>query len=381
VRVVRIVLRPAGLVTVATVVALVIVEWGPAGSLLALVGAVAGMLAVVIASQVGLLIAAPIAGVRVRRVVIGLGPRLADWSRPNRTVVLRAFPVLLTVTVRAGDPPVRVRMWVTALCSTLTELSMAIVAVLVANGPVLRGAAVAGCVTALYSLLPHRSATSTSTGWLLFRLPFAGPDLVRQLDAAPLVAAAIENAHAGELAEAERLAGRLREKYPDLRSAISARIAVLEAMGRYSEAMVLAVRLASDLEQDPGEAAGSFAALAGLACVTVEAGQVDSEIGLATASQALENAATLGYPTYRLNGVRALLELLSGNLDRAIALARLAAGSGDDVLVRADDLATLARAHMAAGDNRAAREALTEAEKLASWWPRVANTRSRLEVT
>jgi hypothetical protein len=75
-----------------------------------------------------------------------------------------------------------------------------------------------------------------------------------------------------------------------------------------------------------------------------------------------------------------LLALLRGNLDRAISLARLSAGSSDDVIARADDLATLARAHMAAGDNRAAREVVAQAEKLVPWWPRVAGTRSRLEV-
>jgi ATP/maltotriose-dependent transcriptional regulator MalT len=113
----------------------------------------------------------------------------------------------------------------------------------------------------------------------------------------------------------------------------------------------------------------------------VEAGQLDAELGLSTASSALDNAATLGYPNYRLNGVRALLALLRGEHDEAIELATRAAGSGDNLLVRADDLATLARAHMASGDNRTARTVLTEAEKLASWWPRVAGTRSRLEVT
>jgi hypothetical protein len=35
---------------------------------------------------------------------------------------------------------------------------------------------------------------------------------------------------------------------------------------------------------------------------------------------------------------------------------------------------------MAAGDNRTARQVIGEAEKLVPWWPRVAGTRSRLEV-
>jgi len=155
---------------------------------------------------------------------------------------------------------------------------------------------------------------------------------------------------------------------------------VLEAQGRYAEAMILAVKLTSDATSDPQQAASSFAALAGLACATVEAGQLEAELGLSTASQAIENATALGYPKHKLNGARAMVELLRGNLKEAIALARQAAGAGDDLLARADDLATLARAHMAAGDNRTAREVIGEAEKLAKWWPRVANTRTRLEV-
>lgn len=65
---------------------------------------------------------------------------------------------------------------------------------------------------------------------------------------------------------------------------------------------------------------------------------------------------------------------------RAVGLARLAAEGTDHGLSRADDLATLARAHMGGGDNRAARAVLAEAEALAAWWPRVAATRARLEI-
>jgi hypothetical protein len=201
-----------------------------------------------------------------------------------------------------------------------------------------------------------------------------------QVERAARAPARGDAAHNGDLATAERLAARLTEAFPELRTAIAARIVVLEAQGRYGEAMVLAVKLASQMDQEPHEAAVSFAALAGLACTTVEAGQLDSEVGLSTASKAMDNAETLGYPSYKLAGTRALLALLRGNHDRAISLAQLAAGSGDDVIGRADDLATLARAHMAAGDNRTARKIVAEAEKLVPWWPRVAGTRSRLEV-
>lgn len=365
-----------------TIVAIVVVEWSAAGIVTGLAGAIVGLLAILAASQVGLLVSVPLVGMRVQRVVVGIGPRLGDWSRPDRTLTVRAIPIILAVGVRATRAPVRRRMWWSALCSALAELAVVMLAAasVAGGGAFAHGFAIACVAEFVHAMLPSRSAAGTSTGWLLFQLPFVSSEHARQLEAAPLVGEAIDAARGGDLAAAERLAIALREAYPDLRTALSARMSVLEAQGRYAEAMILAVKLASDARQEPDEAAGSFAALAGLACVTVEAGQLDSELGLSTASQALENATTLGYPSYKLNGVRALIELLRGNLDEAIALATRAADAGDSLLGRADDLATLARAHMASGDNQAARQVLTEAEKLASWWPRVASTRSRLEV-
>jgi tetratricopeptide (TPR) repeat protein len=383
VRIVRLLVTPGWLAALVAVAAIVVVEWSPGGVLAGLAGALVGALAILAASQVGLLASVPLVGMRVQRIVIGIGPRLADWSRPTRTVVLRAFPVILAVGVRAAKAPVRRRMWWSALCSAVAELAVVVLAALWARGDggaFADGFAVACVAEFVHALLPARTAVSTSTGWLLFRLPWVDADQARQLESGPLVGEAIEAAHNGDLAAAERLAVRLRETYPDLRSALAARIFVLEAQGRYAEGMILAVKLASDARQEPGEAAGSFAALAGLACATVEAGQLDSELGLSTASNALENAATLGYPSYKLNGVRALHALLRGHVDEAISLATRAAEAGDNLLVRADDLATLARAHMASGDNQTARAVITEAEKLASWWPRVAGTRTRLEV-
>jgi tetratricopeptide (TPR) repeat protein len=382
VRIVRLLATPGRLAALVTIVAIVVVEWSAAGIVTGLAGAIVGLLAILAASQVGLLVSVPLVGMRVQRVVVGIGPRLGDWSRPDRTLTVRAIPIILAVGVRATRAPVRRRMWWSALCSALAELAVVMLAAasVAGGGAFAHGFAIACVAEFVHAMLPSRSAAGTSTGWLLFQLPFVSSEHARQLEAAPLVGEAIDAARGGDLAAAERLAIALREAYPDLRTALSARMSVLEAQGRYAEAMILAVKLASDARQEPDEAAGSFAALAGLACVTVEAGQLDSELGLSTASQALENATTLGYPSYKLNGVRALIELLRGNLDEAIALATRAADAGDSLLGRADDLATLARAHMASGDNQTARQVLTEAEKLASWWPRVASTRSRLEV-
>jgi tetratricopeptide (TPR) repeat protein len=384
VRILRSLLTPGWLATLVVVVAVVAIEPSAGGVLAGLAGAVVGLVAILAASQVGLLASVPLAGVRVQRLVIGIGPRLADLSRPNRTIVVRAVPIILAVGVRAAQAPVRRRMWWSGLYSALAELALVVGAAVwaIMSGSAFGyGFAIACLAELLHALIPRRTAVSTSTGWLLFRLPWVGADQVAQFEAAPLVGEAIEATQRGDLAMAEQLAIGLREAFPELRSALAARLFVLEAQGRYAEAMILAVKLAADHSQQPDEAATSFAALAGLACVTVEAGQLDAELGLPTAVNALANAATLGYPGYKLNGVRALLALLSGKTEEAIALATRAADAGDTPLVRADDLATLARAHMASGDNRAARAALTEAEKLASWWPRVAGTRSRLEVT
>jgi hypothetical protein len=376
-------LRPGWVLVIGTVVAIVAIEWSVAGVLGGLAGALLGVLAGLAALQLGMLIGAALLGLWVDRVVIGIGPRLFEWGSAARSVVLRAVPLLLSVTVGPGRAPVRPRMWGAALCAATAGAAASALAVAAAldGGPaVVSGLAIACCLTVGHALLPSRTAGSTSTGWLLFRLPRLADRQVRQLEAAPLTARAIQAANSGDLATAERIAARLAEAYPELRPALAARIHVLEARGRYAEAMVLAVKLTSQLDQEPHEAAVSFAALAGLACTTVEAGQLDAELGLSTATTAMTNAETLGYPSYKLNGARALLALLRGNLDRAISLARQAAGTHDDVIARADDLATLARAHMAAGDNRTARRVLTEAERLVPWWPRVAATRSRLEV-
>ncbi|WP_431417742.1 hypothetical protein [Actinokineospora sp.] len=346
-------------------------------------GAVAGHLVGLLSLQLGLLVGAIAFRARVHRVVIGVGSRLKDWTTPRRVVVLRAVPLFLSVSVGPGIAPARRRMWGAALCSMTAGVITAVVVTLqafAAPSGFWIGFAVACVITVGHSFVPRKTATSTSTGWLVFKLPGLTGVRAQQLDAAPLVGQTVDAAQEGKLDLAADLAARLRDEYPTLRTATAARILVLQAEARYAEAMMVAMTLVEDREQTPAEAAVAFAALSGLACATVEAGQLDAEIGLSTASQAIENAVTLGYPQHKLNGTRALHELLSGNTSRAISLARLAAESGDDRLGRADDLATLARAHMTAGDNRSARTALAEAEKLVPWWPRVAILRSRLDV-
>lgn len=362
-RLAHVLLRPGGLATAATVAAVVVLTRPDVVT--GLLGALLGGLVAVVASQAGLLASVLVPGVTLRRLVIGTGPRVADWPTPHRIVTLRAVPVILSVSVRATTAA---RIRAVALCGLAAEVLLAVCAVVLADGPFTAGFAAAAVAALAVSLVPKRTVTTTSTGWLLFRLPSSGAGL------APLVDRAMRAAQAGDIATAETAAAQLRVRHPGLRSALAARIRVLAAQGRYAEAVVLAVRLTADPDPD------AYAVLAGLTCATVESGQLDPETGVTTASRAIENAAALGYPNHRLNGARAMVALLRGNPKDAIALARLSANTADDVLCRADDLATLARAHMAAGDNRSARQVLTEAEKLAGWWPRVATTRTRLEV-
>lgn len=380
----------------------------PAGVAWALAGLVLGVPAGTMLLQVALLIAAQVCGVRVHRVVLGIGPRLAEWSTARRCVVLRAVPITLGVAIGPGRAPVRTRMFVTGL-------STATLAILVgtcfcwwalATGSAGGAGGAAGLAGSLaLALRPKREAASTSTGWLIFGVPRLSGRRARELDAAPLVATVIDAVNAGDVPAAEALTDRLAADYPDLRSAVFARVSVLEARGQYAAALPLVLGLLSGeaavvaadtavsadapdggrwdapgADNDRRDAAMLLAALAGLTCAAVEAGQLDAELGLPIAQRALADVADLGYPAYKLDGTRAVLELLTGSPHRAATLAANAAATGDHLLTRADDLATLARARMALGDNGAARSTLAEAERLAAWWPRVAATRATLDL-
>lgn len=381
-RIPRFTRNPVVLLAVATVLVVAVVERSVGQVLLGLVGAVIGLLVGLLSLQVGMLLGAVALGVRVHTVVIGVGRRLRDWTGPRRAVVVRAVPLFLSVSVAPGKAPARRRMWGAALCSAVVGTAAAgaaVVGAALVGGGLWTGLSLACALTVGHALVPRKTPGSTSTGWFLLRLPGLTGVQAQQLDAAPLVGQAVDAAQRGDLALAAELAARLREQHPTLRTA-TAGILVLQAGGRYAEAMQLAMGLIEGGAATPGEAAPFFAALADLACATVEAGQLDPELGLRTAEHAIEAAETLGYPKYKLAGPRALHRLLRGDVEQAIVLARSAARSGDDRLGRADDLATLALAHMAAGDNAAAREAIVEAEKLVPWWPRVARTRARLDV-
>jgi hypothetical protein len=410
---------PGSLLAMAAAGCVVLTSGSVPGVAVGLAGAVGGILVGLAALQLGMLAGALAFGARVHRVVVGMGRRWREWVTPQRTIALRRIPVLLSVGVGPGRRPVRTRLWAAGLCSALAGI--AVPAMLwwasIPGGPgwwpaggdpgwwpaggdsgwwpagggvwwsaggawsaLGRGVAIGAAAMVAHSLLPRQNAMTTSTGWLLFGLPRMTDAQVADLRAGSLADEALAAVQAGDLAAADRAAATLAERFPDARATGATRAAVLEAHGRYAEALSVVMAMAGDPTQTPRDAALMMAGVAGLATTAVEAGQVPADAALPIARQAVDDAVQLGYPSFKLNGTRALLALLDGDPDTAATLARGAADINDHALSRADDLATLARANMAAGDNRAARAALAEAEALAAWWPRVTTTRRRLDL-
>lgn len=371
-----------GLVLVlAAAVVVVMVERSAGGAALGLLGAALGLLAALAGLQVGMLAGALAFGARVHRVVVGVGALVREWRSPRRSVVLRAIPVLLSLSVGPGRPPVRLRLWLCGLCSALLGLAVVVVLWLVAGGPLGRGAAVGATATFLHALVPRRSAASTSTGWQLIGLPRMPPHEVAELTAASLADDASCAVNAGDLEAAARIAERMEREFAGLRSTTMTRVTVLEARGRYAQALAAVLELASDHGQSERDMAFTCAGLGSIGALAVEAGEAPAEVVLPIAREAVTDAEQLGFPAYKLQGTLAVLALIDGDAARAVNLARGAVAVTDHALSRADDLATLARALMAAGDNASARDALAQAEAIAPWWPRVAATRSRLQVT
>ncbi|TCO57263.1 hypothetical protein EV192_106740 [Actinocrispum wychmicini] len=303
--------------------------------------ALIGLVATLVVLKVGVVVGALALRVPVHKIVVGIGPRLFEL----RKLVVRVLPVTLNIEVL----PTRPRYVGAAITSAL--FGLAAVAVMATSSQAMAVGGAAALVQALVRFPRPRAAQ-------------------------PGALAVFDLVQAGKLDEAERLVGRLNGENPRLRTLRAARVLVLEARGRYSEALTLAIGMSDDED----DAATTMAAVAGLTGAAVEAGQLEASQGLPVAARALNEAIELGKPSHMMDGVRALLALLAGDPQLAVRLARLACQNNDDSLGRADDLATLARAYMAAGDNSAARRALAQAERLVPWWPRVALTRRRLDL-
>ncbi|MEV6609155.1 hypothetical protein [Kutzneria sp. NPDC051319] len=373
--------RPGTALAVASVLVVAALERAPAAILVALPGLLVGALIGLAVLQLGVLLGGLTLGPRMPRVVIGVGPRLRDWASPGRTITLRAVPIMLSVTIGPGKAPVRPRIWGTYLVSAIFGVAVTATLIAVESGPFWLGAAVGSAAAVVLALLPRRDPAATSTGWVLLHYLRLDPREAAEIDAAPLVAAVTKAVQSGDLPQAKAACDALARLQPEGQSLSMARVVVLEAHGQYAEALQLVLGMLAEPDLPQRDFALITAGLAGLAAAAVEAGQLELELGLGWAERAITDAEQLAYPAYKLNGAKALVEVLRGNVSKAIALASAAIELGNDALGRADDLATLARAQMAAGDNVTARLTLGEAERIAPWWPRVARIRDRLDVS
>ncbi|MFE2751994.1 hypothetical protein ACFXGA_08305 [Actinosynnema sp. NPDC059335] len=373
-------MRLSGVWKVLTGVVLVaLVVWRPSAA--AFGGAAVGTWVVLLGLQVGLLVGALLFRVRVPLVVIGVGGEVRTWTRPHLRVVWRVAPLLMSVGLTSIKAPARRRLWLTGLTSAVLAAAVVGVAWLGADRPFWRGFAIAGTAVLVNGLWPRRGAGTTSPGWFLFALPRVTGRTAAEFDATPLVNQVTDALEAGDLDRAEALADELVARHPGLLVAIGARVAVLTLRTRYAEALHVVSGLMGRTDLEPRDMAFVLAEMASSTANAVEGGQLPAEVGVPAAKRAVDGAMRFGYPRHRCTGTLAQLALLEDDHATALTLARQARASAEGALSRADALATIARAQMAAGDNAAARATLVEARELAGWMPRVAETTARLSIT
>lgn len=354
---------------------------GLSGTAVGWLGALFGVILLPMAVQLGLLVGSVVFGLRVRQIILGTMREVVSWKLSRVTITIRALPVILRCQIEPWRSPVILRCWLAGLVSALMGAGVVTGAWLLADGPFWRGFAIAATPLMIYRLRPKRVPFTTSTGWLLFSLPRMRDPERADFLAAPLAARAYDALRKGETDRAQTYADELAEKYPDLNATVTCQISVMEARGEYAPGVMMLLKVLSGSDDvPPSRMPYLLAGLAGLGFKAVESGQLPAETLLPTAKKALSDAIQLGYPELELNGTNGLLALIEGDPDKAIRLATTGAEYGLSPLARADDLATLARAHMASHDNAAARAALVKAEELAPWSPRVTETRQRLSV-
>jgi hypothetical protein len=363
----------------------VLVLWRPGVATFG--GAAVGTWAVHAVLQLGLLAGALAFRVRVSLVEIGVGGEVRTWTKPHLRVVWRTIPLLMSIGLTSIKAPVRRRMWLAGLTSAV--LGTAVVAAVWlgalvwsdADRPFLRGFAVAGTAVLLNALWPRRGAGTTSPGWFLFSLPRLSGRPAAEFEATPLVNEVSDALEVGDLDRAEAIADDLVRRHPTLLVAIGARTAVLTLRAKYGEALHAVSSLMGRTDLEPRDMAFVLAAMASSTANAVEGGQLPADVGVPAAKRAADGAMQFGYPRHRFTGTLAQLALIEHDHAAALALARQARATSESGLSRADALATIARAQMAAGDNAAARETLVEARQLAGWMPRVAETSARLDIS
>ena len=362
----------------------VLVVWRPGVATFG--GAAVGTWAVHAVLQLGLLAGALVFRVRVSLVEIGVGGEVRTWTKPHLRVVWRTIPLLMSVGLTSVKAPVRRRLARTGLTSAV--LTAAVVAVVWLGAlwsdtdqPFLRGFAVAGTAVLLNGLWPRRGAGTTSPGWFLFTLPRLAGRTAAEYEATPLVNEVSDALAVGDLDRAEAIADELVERHPTLLVAVGARTSVLTLRAQYGEALHAVSGLMGRTDLEPRDMAFVLAAMASSTANAVEGGQLPADVGVPAARRAADGAMQFGYPRYRCTGTLAQLALIEDDHATALALAKQAKATSESGLARADALATMARAQMAAGDNAAARETLVEAQQLAGWMPRVAETTARLTIS
>ncbi|MEU6129661.1 hypothetical protein ABZ805_10860 [Saccharopolyspora sp. NPDC047091] len=377
-------LRPWVVAALAGLVAVGVVEGlaggGAGGFGRGVLGALAGVIALPMVTQLGLLAGAAIFGLRIRHVVIGSLHGIASWRVGRTTITLRALPLELASEIGPWRSPVILRCWLAGVTSAVAGIGAVLACWLLADGSFGRGLLIAVTPLMIYKLWPRREPLSTSTGWLLFGLPRLEEPRRSEFLAAPLAARAHEALQDGDVERAQVVVNRLSALHPELDVAVNCRITMHEARGEYADAVLKLSGHIAAVDLAPRELSYALAGLAGLGCCAAESDQLPAADVLPIARKALEDAISLGYPAHQLNGTKGLLALLEGDADEAARLAASGADHASSPLSKADDFATLARAHMARRDNAAARAALADAERLAAWWPRVREVRERLYV-
>ncbi|MCA1186818.1 hypothetical protein LCD36_10255 [Saccharopolyspora sp. 6T] len=353
---------------------------GPGGFGWGELAALAGNVPLPMITQLGLLTGAAVFGLRIRHVVIGSLRGIATWRVGRTTITLRALPLELASEIGPWRSPVILRCWLAGVTSAVAGIGAVLACWLLAEGSFGRGLLIAVTPLMLHKLWPRRAPLATSTGWLLFGLPRMEEPRRTEFLASPLAARAHEALQDGDVARAQVVVNRLAALHPGLDTTINCQITMHEARGEYAEAVLKLVGHIAAADLPPRELSYVLAGLAGLGCCAAESGQLPADEVLPIARKAMEDAISLGYPAYRLNGTKGLLALLEGDADEAARLAASGADHATSPLSKADDFATLARAHMARRDNAAARTALAAAERLAAWWPRVRDVRDRLHV-
>ncbi|MEU7477654.1 hypothetical protein AB0A63_16815 [Lentzea sp. NPDC042327] len=357
------------------------IAWDPSAWYLGLAGAVTGLLLELSVVQAGLALGAVLFGLRLTHVTIGVGSEVRSWTSNDRRVVLRSVPLLASLSFTGVKPGVRRRTVLAGVTAIVVTALFVAVTWLLTGWAFGKGMALASTALLAVQLWPLEKPGHTSLGWFVFRLPKVSGRPLDEMEARPLVGAGMDAYHRGDVEAAERIYEEAVARYPHLLTVVGLKVVTACAREKYLDALQTVVGLSSRSDLSQRELAFVMATAAGVAAQAVESGQFPREIGLETAKNMLVNAYEAGYPKHRAHGTLALIALIEGQNAEARKLATWAAENSEQALGRADDLVTVARAWMADGDNAKARAFVAEAHELAGWYPRVAATRARLEIS